>query len=854
MRRLIVPAIVIVAFLAGSRALPRTQSPAPAPAAERAFRQDQLEGADERVGSLAALALVQATVGTDPAREAWREQHRQFIHRQLDPSRFSGAVPGSPDPYGPAPRRIIEAIATFTASSGPPFTEIDSLLLGLLGRGPQSLRDAVVEALVGLIEWEARQGPAGSGRVVAAVEKHILHNPPQGEPVLADASRVLWRGDGKRFLSAAMTALEQNREKYPWSVDLYLRELRDRLRVDFPTPDDWSRWWESQKERSLAEIFADCQRQLSEDAARQWRQLLRRVRETQNAEQLRLALKEALEESSLADVRLAAVSALGDYAEWIRTVKLADEPGAAAADHRDRLLLQTFVLLIDVIQGRLHPHEQRRVRRAAFVALRSYKPFLDRHAELAQPISELVLESLQGALANGAYLQSAAERSDLLEVLRTAGALEVAAARDFVEDFVRSLVSAPRSDDLELLSTAAVALGRLVKGQLRLDTARLFIALFGTRADPAQPGTGLRELRRACVAALNARPEDEQVQDVVRDFYVRVLREGAEELRIPTILGLGTLAQGMDEGALEALVRVVEQPGVYRSQEITAAIDAIAYVGGRRALAQFLPLLGRREELLRNDPTVFAHLWRKVVGLVKLEGAVSLADVLETLGRLAAARDSVLYLECALLLCREAELQQLVSADDLDVGDAARLGALWRTAVLQARYAELVDEAGALPPVVKQLVTLQGKDPQVQAKVPREVAALDEYLQRRSRRDAVRARLATPSGDPMGVADELRTLVEPQAPQEQRWLALRWIERQLAADTFRAVDGAPAIHARWLEIVGSPAAEALFQDLPATFGKRYRERIEGLRPTKEPRKEAPPAPVATPPSPPSSGA
>lgn len=819
-----------------------------------AFRRDHLEGPDELLGSVAALNLCQAAGSPEPSKKIDRKRHLDFVREKLDPRAFLLEADGGPGPEAfRVSRRILEAATALTVSGSPPFPETGDLLYQLLGRGPDKVRGLVVGALVALIDSEERRGQPGrpgASRLKEEVASRIAHNPPPEGTVLQDASRVLWRSDGKRFIEAAIAGMDQNREKHIWSTELYLREIRRRLRIDFESPEGWGKWWASQKERTFPEIFADCQRRISERSAYHWREVMRQLRDAQEVERVLVAIQATLSEARGIELRLAAVALLGDFGAWVRDVKLPEVTGGDpdAGDPRDRLLARAFLFLLEVAEGKSRPHEDRQVKRAALMAMRKYQSFLDARSELLEPVTQLIAPRLEAAIGQ---LPSIDDRAELLEVLHTAGALGLSAVREQIEALLKLL--AHDLVDLEVSTAATVALGRLVRSQLRGETAELFITLFDFKGD-AEQQSQIRDLHRACVNALNARPENEDVRKKVRRFYRKILDQKTDELRIPAILGLGILAQDKDSEALEMLVDVVAKPKSFKAQEIIAALDAIAYVGGREALHHVLRNLGARDQLVQKDQAVYEHLWGKAVSLVKAERGSDLSFAIARLEELAMSQDSLLFLECVYALSREPELEQAFSTQGAALGDQERLREVWVVVLARARASELVgpkdrspEEKEDLSVSLEKLSDLQRKNPEVDAKIPTEAEQLKSFVEGKTKREALVAKLGEAgSFGPVAITEEWSTLVEAQRSPWERWFAFRWIEKQLGILAHKSPGSLDAgavttLAATWAELVTSDAKAGLFEGLAPQFKTRYTERLGALKtagpPTESPPKE-----------------
>jgi hypothetical protein len=803
-----------------------------------AFQPQDLAGEDRKVGDLAAFKLLQAIASKDPGAQASVQRHLAFLRSALDPARLAqqNGQPQNPAAIVSA-QRIVEALTTSTQTSGPAFPELGQVLLPLVGQGPETLRVAIVDSLSALIQWERR---ASTGERAALPEVSLIdevgrlvqHNPPPPPRVLADACRILWRNDGKKFLAYTVGGLSLNRVISPGAAAGYVRELRRRLRIGFASPEGWEAWWAENRARTLEEILVDCQRRLGEDYASTWRQSLRRLRETDDVERVLAEIQDALALSYTLEVRLAAVGALADYHDWVRDAKLGRAGGAEVEELRAKLLGRACQLLSDVIQGKAQLMEPPEVTRAAMAALRRYPAFLERSSDLLHPVAELVAERIAGLLEPGLPLGGEA-RLDLLEAVRTSGALRVAGAQPMIERILREEACAA---DFELLAASVGALGRLVKRGLSLETARLVLAHF--EAAPAVSEAAARELRRACVAALNARPENESVRAEVRAFYAGVLFGGDEkDLRIPAILGLGTLAQEQDGGAIQALVDVVVRSEAFETPEIVAALDAIAYVGGRRALSDFLPLLELKDKLAARDKMIADHLWRKIVALAKLEDLLTLSWLIESITQLAFKNDSLSWLEESRALFNEPDLKEAFAIEKLNPEDAVRLQLLWDLTLGQARVAELLGRDEEAAAILARLSSLLLKGQRLKEAIPAQVELLSSHGAARKQRLALIEKLARSEGlEPAGLLRDFDALMKTETAPWARWCNLRWIERQLGEPALRQAPKLQPLYQLWSTYLASEANAEVLKDLPPAFPERYRRRIEAAG-------TAPPAPA-----------
>lgn len=794
----------------------------------------QLEGRDDSQGALAALALVQGAVGDDPAASAMRERHIAWIERSLDPEKWRDPAldPAARARRRTAALRIVGAIAAVCRLNGELFPGGDSLLVDLLGRGDEALRSAVVDALVACLGLEdSRTRPREAGSLKAKLGELVSHNPPPPREALADASRVLWRADGRSFLVAAFEGLRHARDRFPEATPGYVDEIRARLRIDFPTVDDWLAWWESQDGASLAEIFAACQQILGEDAARTFRASIRRLREARDPVRVWQAIEETLRTSRSPDVRSSAVVALGEFGEWGREVTGTDpeprvEPGApsTSASTLGVIFEQAFDTLRALAAGEDSlgaPTAE--LRRAALAGLRRYQGLLSRDPKRRAAAAKLVLTSL-GRSTPGAegYAGGSGQRADLVEALRTAAALRVTEARPTVERLLRQAGS---ERDFEVLRASAAALGRIIEGDLGMETARLLIDTY--RLDPPQPTTldETLELRAACLAALNGRPADLEVRKLLRGLYDEILGGEPGPLRIRAILGLGTLARDRDEVALDRLTQVISAPARFEVQEIVAAINALGYVGGPEATNRLVDLLAGAPAALSGPNPVRDELRRKVVAAVEAGGAPELARVYGHLESRALEKDAQRFLDLLAELGEEPALVRLRTPEPPTGEDGARLDAAFAASISYARATELrADAAEKVAAVTKTLLDFVEKNPELRDPHAGAIRQLEGYLRRRASRLAATQAFADPMLDGRQLIERMQAAVPADGTAFDRWFGLLWAERQL----FRLDPSSPII-AGWIERLAILERSSVTVGLPDGMLERSAERLRAPR-------------------------
>jgi hypothetical protein len=536
-------------------------------ASETPFDPSEIEGADPKVADLAAHRLLEVISSREPRNEAARAAQLNYLLEKLRPEIIQRAAssPAASSRDLVCAERLVDALATWVISSGVPFPRASEVIQPLLGLGPPSLRDAVKRALKALVREELKDarrrnpeapGADGGSATYGALAGKLLDTSMTSEAFIRDACSVLWETDGKSLLGSLVHVLLLQSTAPAGSpgarvAQLCLEDLEARTAISFSSVDAWQKWWTEVKDLSVDRILADAQARTREEYVVNWRQMLRRLRETGDRERLFLALQDTLDSANSIELRVAAVGALGDYADWVEDMRptVNGEP-IGAEDPREKLLARGVVRLAALFQGNGALGERREVYRAALTSLRQYHAFLEHNPRLLESVSQIVSDQIQ-QLAREPQTQ---DGTDTLEVIRLAGALRVASARVFVEGILAE--DRPGDDGLELLAAAANCLARLLEKGVNAEAAALLMSQFKkTRLGPEK---AVRELRRACVNALGVGSPSPEVRAELRAFLREVLLgsspipvagsplRGDKDLRIPAILGLGTLARQKD--------------------------------------------------------------------------------------------------------------------------------------------------------------------------------------------------------------------------------------------------------------------------------------------------------------------
>ena len=818
----------------------------------------KLVGADEKLGEREAYRLLSsiAALSSDE-----RPVHLRFLAIVLAPADVARLDrPDTPRVAERliAVRRILAAIPVEIADGDGPLEGIDRVLLPLLGVGPVEVRTFAVAGVRALAERESGRSTSLLDEIGAKLE----HNPPPSAALLEDASQVLWEADGKRFLQHAITGMMRNHLNAPGSTESYLRELRSRVWIDFPTLEGWQSWWEENAARSLPKILVDVQRRLSAEETVAWRHSLERLRDTGDGDRLLAELEATVRGSSLVEKRLAAVAALGEFAEWVRAIK----PAAVEGDiEKQRAAAQARAcgFLIDIGSASLRVHELPQIRRAALTALRRHQSFLERADDaLRARVVELVVSGFASVFerSNGLDRTSALDRPSaasaetsrggrrtaLLELVRVAGALRVLESRAAVE----SILDDPAlGSDLEIARASVQALGRMLKNGLGLETVERVFRHFG--AVGGRTDTEALELRVDCASALDARPNDDRTRERLRTFHASLLAQHEEpRLHIPAIGGLSTLAQENDAAALAALVSILGAPERFDTPALVAVVNAVAYIGGQAALEQFVPFLRSRSAQPAKEQAVAEHLLETVRGIVRREGVAGLDWLLEQLENRAYLEDDPSFLAWGLDLVRDAEIASwLLLAADGAAPANERLRVTFSATIAHLRALAVTRGDSAAAEIWTRVNARVAMEPELAELAPEIVAEVALRRQSRELRAQIEARLAAPGDvDLAAVLADLARLVrgagstgveptvgvgattsDPAARARRslrsRWVHLRWIESLLASPSVRTDTRLAPLVGMVATYLAASDNDSLWRGLPQSFRDAYLRRL-----------------------------
>ena len=769
--------------------------------------EKKLAGDDDDVGRLAAFRLVEVVASNDAARKNEQRLHLEFLRKKLT---VANVLSEAMDLV--AAERIVSALGTWISSNGPPFGGVREILLPLIGLGNSDFRAALTRALTALVRVEQAEAAAESATLQSLSDALLAADEPPPS-IVQDATQVIWAANPKRALSTIIAALEKHTAANDRAArGRFLEELRFRVPINFPTTEGWRTWWEAHKDLPLEQIYVASLETTQSAAASNWKALLRRLRETGDAEHVLLAIQDTLAESANRSVRLAAVEALGDYAQWVRS-STEEGTGAEKALSRDQLLSRAVQILVSVARRRAFPLENPDVLRGTFAALQQYHVFLDREPPLAASVSALLEEILDESIRP----QDPSHREFLLEALRLAGALRVEKA-GVVAERILSSGEGGWPGDLDVLTTAVAALGRLSEGSLSLETVSLVIEQFKRERD-ADAGA-VSDFRRACVAALQGGSKSSEVRTVLRTFYGELLSEGApKEHRVRAILGLGSLAQQEDTEALGKLVELLERPADFTAQELMAVLDSIAFLDDDGVVGRMLAHLPRQERVVQD------YILKKIVGLVEKGGLGRLHEAVQRLQGMALASDvNGIPLEYVDRICSDPAVAALLAPEKSDLANKPSLIQFWDCTLSWARSRGVGGDVPGAQELVARLEVVVGSNPAIQQMYPAGVAASSAFAQSLGGRGALASAIQT--AEPAAVVKSIATWLQIETVDVARLGNLRWVVQQLGALSegdrrTRLIE----LLSSWLV---SSEAEAFWADLPDEVRERLVSRLKAL--------------------------
>ena len=661
----------------------------------------RLDGQDRALARQAAQSLLNGV--QNGKTENAQVEHRNLLKQILSPADL---VSGESS-WGSALSVVLELEAWISAH-GLPFKGFADVVLPLLGLGPAEFRTAVVNVAIALIEHEKsiRENSRGSPSL-RLLEERLFDEPLPTEAAFRDIAAVLWHGDQHACLGRLVSALalysegsEDDPEQDAHEKGLAracVGELRRRLSVDFPSVEAWSSWWEEVREQSIPWILSDYQRRSERKQVVHWRRLFDRFRETGDAERVLLALQDSLELVDSLEMRLAVVAELGSYARWVEDVPLS---GGNQNEQKAALLGRGLELALGVCERESYPLESPEVIRASLLALQKYRSYIESAKVYDRRIEDVILRKLEQW--NGATDEK--EKAIYLEAIRTAGALRVKAAAPHVDGLLRGAGGA-RNHDLALLTTAVESLGRLVNGPgMSRSMAELLIELFHRHVEENDRNS--RDFRRAVLVALGETMNNEPLRAILLAFYSEILsgRQDAT-LRVQTILGIGRLVQGGQDGALASLLTVFEHNERYAPEEVRAAVDCLSiYVEPKEAVILLFRFIAS------VDKPIQEYVRNKLVALLESGGVALVAFATEHLVDSWLESGDQVLLEELVALLSSVELQDVLDPKKQDLSEKNQLVRWFNVTMILLRVQDLLGREDTVDDLVTQFEEFLGKN------------------------------------------------------------------------------------------------------------------------------------------------
>ncbi len=719
-----------------------------------------LSGEDREKARTAAHLLLKTI--TEGEGDRTRERHKTFLQLILSPETLAnGEIPWL------CTQSVLEELTQWIPREGLPYATLSADLLPLLGRGPDSFRTAFVGAAVVLIAHEEQnsEGDAGS-TTFSRLRESTVRLQLATEPAFRDAAAILWLASPRGALATLVEALagyseqENGDEAMMW---VCLDELRQRVAVDFPTSAAWREWWERVRTLPLEAIFIDYQKEAVERQVVTWRKLLGRLRETQDAERVLLAIQDSLLELTRVEERLAVVAELEQFAGWLRGLPAP----VATAEERQELALRAAEQLLGVVERQRFELESPDVVRSALAAIGAYQSSLEKTDQFDDRLHAIVIGNLRVPPGTG----KAGERAIFRESVELAGLLRLEEARPYLEAYLQSVESVSEAND-DLLNSAITAFGRLAHTGMRDEMARLLIR--HVQRDGGD--TAVRDLRRAAMTALSGAVGNEELRPFLLEFYRQALVDLRDKpLRVRSILGLGALAQLKVEGALDSLVELLRAGEQYPVEEVLAAVDAIAsYIAPPDALAVLVPYLTAKRKQVGD------HVRGKVVAFIESSGLPAAAETSQRLVTLG-GEDPACWAAAGVLFASPA-LVKLIDAAQADFAAPNVARDWWTTRAGLILAADMSGDDLALETGVAFLRDTLRKSPEIAERHPdatKELEVLDASLGRR--RALAEVFDGATAIDPERLANDVIDAFRAETDPTRRAGQFLWFERRVRA-------------------------------------------------------------------------
>lgn len=767
---------------------------------------------DQKSAAAAHGVLVTISEGTDPK----ASEYREFVQRILDPANLAERTD-----HVAVADKLVAAMGILSAADSP-FPGGADLMLGLLGTGPESLRRTVREALRSLIRRELSEGPRSP--TLESLGRRIAHNSAPPPDVLTEASRVLWDVDGKALLGLLVEGMKKNNhpvasedpgsEAGEDATSSYIVQLRRRLLLDLHTVEDWSAWWEANRDRSLESILDDARAVVDQRRARLWKQTIQRIKDTASPEPYLGTLIDTFMLDLSTDVRIAVLDELGSFPLWLQDTRFPKGPLDPAV--RDGLVARAVSFLLNVLLEREEIHHlPLDIKAEAVAALGSYHGALDRQESLREPVIEALLEALErhDPMASG-NTWNLTQRAYTLELVRTVGLLRI--SNEKIRGFLRTFLSdesRPVQRDAEMVTLAVGSLGKLLTRQAHTESVELILDLYERHRDRKEKAW--RDLRKTCVSALNLPVEKGPVRDRVRALYQEILdRSGDEPEKIPAIIGLGILAKDGDDAAAGVLVDVLRRRTKFEVSQVHAVVDALAYLGSRKALSCFFQFFGV------DDQPFAEQIWKKTVNLIKSDDSALFEWLVGELQQRGFQADNIDFARVLMRLSQEPELADLFSVQKLSLEAREPVVRFWTVFMARLRALVLVGSEEEALASAEAMAAFLEKSEAMSTLLP---GAREELDAARAELQLKRAARSALEASPLPAASELlpaftailEHIRSSNGSPLRRWQTLAWIRLNLQrlepSDPAHALASALAEE---LARAANDAASPIWRDIP----------------------------------------
>ncbi|MBI4582854.1 MAG: hypothetical protein HY717_02300 [Planctomycetes bacterium] len=809
-----------------------------------------LYGSDEK-SSFAAQSLLLAILKGErpeaaPAEQLKAKQYRKLLAGLLDRLNLANH-----EREIPVAEKAIAAMG-YLASKDTPFPEAAEHVLPLVGIGPENLRRVVREALLSSIRVEQdslRQQKKNVDEAPTLKKLSAkLHASLRAQGVFEEVAHILWQVDRKILITQLLEGLLKNKNG-AGNPSAYVLELRGRLSIDFPTLEGWEKWWRENQGKGIETILASSRKIFQQRRVELWKRTFQRIKESANPERFLLVTNDTFELDFSREMRAAVLGELAAFPLWLRDTRFPKEmPGIGILDEaaKDKFLDRAVGLLLKILEGaNSYRYVYLEIKRAAAAALPAYQSYLERKPEYTQRLSGLLLAELRQTIPHIPPLDPGPSSQDpevlnssfwdegtrlyAVELIRTVGLLRLS-NRDLVhhlEELIKRHLEGPPSpevffwrNDLELISEVVAAVGRLAQGDP--EAIRLLLEIFDFHEKDIDKAW--RDLRKACVTALNQPVNDTQLRGEVRKLYVNILDHPEDKSdRIPAIIGLGILAKAGDEDAVDFLLEVLDRREQFEANEITAVVDALAYLGGQRALWCFLGFLH-----VKDRP--FSDLvWKKVVALLKGDNPQLLAWLVRQLEERSYRGQLSDHSEVLINLAKEPELQEFFSAEKLNLESAEPFLRFWECALARIRALEFLGQEEEARQRVSELGDLAVKNDKVKTYRPEVESELALLRSRIALKDKVKAALKGATLPPPEALAKVLLEVAASGGKEalDRWRNLNWILLQVQAIKASSQNAllAEQLHAA----LASGTAEAWWEGIPKEARERFLKNLEAAR-------------------------